>query len=150
MSIKSNKGVTLVELMVSIAIFGIIASAAMGLLLYATNVNSDVTADVVEASRVYQVLDFVKETVAQSSQVQPIDNDNESGVMIDSTRYFNWKKGTKEFVFKNLANETVLLENITHFEAEKFDSAPEKKVVTLRLTTASGNTYELTVACKNG
>ena len=61
MSIKSNKGTTLVELMVSIAIFGIIASAAMGLLLYATNINSNVTADSVESGRVYQVLDFVKQ-----------------------------------------------------------------------------------------
>ena len=149
MSIKSNKGTTLVELMVSIAIFGIIASAAMGLLLYATNINSNVTADSVESGRVYQVLDFVKQTVAESSSLGK--NDDGKSFQVEAGKFI-WNDTQKTLVFENGSNNTVLLENVTSFiiDAPELVGEGPIKYLTFKFTTDTGNEYELTVTCRNG
>ena len=149
MSIKSNRGATLVELMTSIAIFGIIAAAALGLLLYATNINSDITAEVIETNRVYQALDFVKTNAAESTYLGVSDEatfNTESGV-------YNWDSVSKTFTYKVDGVEKVeILTNIEAFTITPGTYIPDMgyKYLTLGFTTTEGNSYTITVSCKNG
>ena len=155
MSIKSNKGTTLVELMVSIAIFGVIAAACMGLLMFATSINADITGDVVETSRVYQTLDLIKKTVAESSKVQTVlverDVENSDvkdsiiGIVLSGGGTYEWSSLNKTLVFSVNSNSTVLLEDVESFEV----LCPEENYLIIEFTMASGNKYELTVGCKN-
>ena len=124
MSIKSNKGVTLVELMVSIAIFGVIAAACMGLLMFATGVNADITGDVIESSRVYQTLDLIKKTVSESSEldvkiVKPTDGEDikttAASIGLSNGGYYMWSLESGTLVFEIGENSTVLLEDIESF-----------------------------------
>ena len=168
MSIKSNKGVTLVELMVSIAIFGVIAAACMGLLMFATGVNADITGDVVESSRVYQTLDLIKKTVSEASDIK-VDavkryGQNEDGtqseekitelayITLSNGGVYEWSLQNGTLVFEIGENSVVLLEDIESFNIlypEENDSVKYKYLM-IEFTMLSGNKYELTVSCKNG
>ena len=160
MSIKSNRGATLVELMTSIAIFGIIAAAALGLLLYATNINSDITAEVIETNRVYQALDLIKNRVAESKSVsllKSIGTDDVIGIVTDPQ--FNNEElviySEKYIVSENIlyfvpategSQAVTLLEGIVSFDIV----SSSDRYATISFTTTEGNDYTITVSCKNG
>ncbi len=151
MSIKSNRGATLVELMTSIAIFGIIAAAALGLLLYATNINSDITAEVIETNRVYQALDFVKTVAAESTYIN-VSQDTQT-VNIEAG-VLEWNGETKKvsYFVGGGGDGIVLLENVTSFDFVDDGNGLEGnlKYLTLKIVTSTGNDYTITVSCKNG
>ena len=159
MSLKSNKGVTLVELMVSIAIFGVIAAACMGLLMFATGVNADITGDVIESSRVYQTLDLIKKTVSESSEldvkiVKLTDGEDikttAASIGLSNGGYYMWSLESGTLVFEIGENSTVLLEDIESFNILYPEENGKVKYLMIEFTMKSGSKYELTVNCKNG
>ena len=112
MSVKDNRGATLVELIVSIAIFGVIAAAALGLLLFATNINSDVTADTIEMSRVYQSLDVVKSSAAASEKLKVGYVENTEVTIDTATGSFKWTAQGGSLVYSTGGGSVVLVEGI--------------------------------------
>ena len=160
MSIRSNRGATLVELMVSIAIFGIIAAAALGLLLYATNVNSDITAEVIETNRVYQALDLMKKSTAESECLTLLkDAQTDDVVGIATDPQFNNISEMVGYKEKYIINENTLYiipasggQQVALFEgiASFTVVADNDKYATISFTTESGNDYTITISCKNG
>ncbi len=169
-SAKNNRGATLVELMVSVAIFGIIASAALGLLLYATNVNSDVTADVVEKSRIYTSIDVIKEKAAESEALM-VGTDDMGGLKTLSAKTTEVVDGNKVNVFESFVwssqektltyipangHSVVLLTGITGVEfydganAPITDDSAGRQYLVLSIETEQGRVYNITIVCKNG
>ena len=170
MTVKDNRGATLVELMVSVAIFGIIASAALGLLLYATNINSDVTADVAENSRIYQALDVVKEKAHEAeklevsatpqgditlkTQITAVDGSGNTIILSDE---FVWIRESGTVTYKPVnGTQIVLLEGIKDLKIsggndEEITENPTTRThIVLTLTTEQEHSYEITIVCKNG
>ena len=157
--VKDNRGATLVELMTSIAIFGIIAAAALGLLIYATNVNSDVTAEVIEANRVYQVLDLLKTQVAESTRVMALKAEGTEeivGIVTDPQGEGNVDSFKEKYIISEgvlyLMTPTegsqpvALFEGIISFDIVEYD----QKYAKISFTTTDGNDYTITLSCKNG
>ena len=149
--VKDNRGATLVELMTSIAIFGIIAAAALGLLVYATNVNSDVTAEVIEANRVYQALDFMKAAAAESTYITAGESERVISVNVASG-VIRWRSENKKITFSlgGAGEEVLLIENAEVFTLLPENPQGELKYLTIRIVTADGNDYTITLSCKNG
>lgn len=153
MSIRSNRGATLVELMTSIAIFGIIAAAALGLLLYATNVNSDITAEVIETNRVYQTLDFMKNKVSESTEVSAlIIDESDVGIQTDPGADNSFKdkfefRESNLYYIPEIGEQILLVEGIQTYTVS---IGGDNKHATISFTTTGGNNYTVTVSCKNG
>ena len=154
MSVKDNRGATLVELIVSIAIFGVIAAAALGLLLFATNINSDVTADTIEMSRVYQSLDVVKSSAAASEKLKVGYVENTEVTINTATGSFNWTAQGGSLVYSTVGGSVVLVEGIEAFSVTRPDGVAvthgsEYENLYLSLKMASGREYNLLICCKN-
>lgn len=146
-AIKDNRGVTLVELVVSIAIFGLVAAAAITMLVFASQINADISVDTIENMKIVSAFDLIKSQVRQSDSV-------EVKVSDEKFVYFKLKNGVytlhdDKFVYKaeiSSDSETVLFEgvkNITVINTSNVD------YLSISFEFNNGEIRQLTVGCKD-
>lgn len=158
-AMKDNRGVSLVELICSIAIFGIVAAAAISMVVFATRTNADISVDTIENIKVISTFDLIKRQIreAQSVEVEySVENEKnklEAIKLGDNGRY-TLNEG--RFVFSSDTSETVLMEGVTnvHIVSAIDDLSDQDTVVTVKYLSLlfefeSGETKQLTVSCRN-
>jgi prepilin-type N-terminal cleavage/methylation domain-containing protein len=149
--IKDNRGVSLVELIASIAIFGIVAAAAITMLVFASKANSDISVDTVENTRIVSSFEFIKKQIRQNNEVKV-------SIKADGSLDFI-KVGEGEYAlidgkwtYSSDEGEVVLFQGVdtVTVSAEDLVANSENTVEWLSITfiLESGKQKQLTVSCR--
>ena len=139
---RDNRGMSLVELITSIAIFGMVAAAALSMILFATRTNEDITIDTMHNIKVVSAFDLMKEQVRMCEKIDIITSEIGEGkkeieIRLYNSRYSEGENGTKtydsyywseesgklEYKYWEsnvLISSVVLLENIENLNDEPF------------------------------
>ncbi len=115
---RDNRGMSLVELITSIAIFGMVAAAALSMILFATRTNEDITIDTMHNIKVVSAFDLMKEQVREGSQITVwYEKDAENNLVLKKFRIDSssgmYKLITNDFAYEiDSENPTVLFSGV--------------------------------------
>lgn len=151
-AIKDNRGVTLVELITSIAIFGIVAAAAISMIVFASKTNEDVMLNTQENMKIVSAFDLVKSQIRECDEISvtvtEVDDIKKlNGISFGDDKTYAFYED--KFVFRTVLNgqmsETVLFEGVGDVVVKEHTST----YVLLRFEFESGQIKELAVSCRN-
>ncbi len=141
-----NRGATLVELITSVAIFGIVVLASIGLLTFVTQVNSGEYSFTIETRRIVQTERAIKNAAYSSGKIYTdgtksmiyFDHDSQNGepdIILDSE--------SGEIRYKGLT----LMSDVKKLNV---DVAENYKYAEIRIVMNDDRTYSIFITAKNG
>lgn len=147
-AIKDNRGVTLVELITSIAIFGLVAAAAITMLVFVSQTNADISVDTIENMKIVSSFDLIKSQARESNQIKvTVDAEGKlSELKFENNSLYTWYED--KFVYKSQpdsTDETVMFEGVKSITVTSYT----EKYIALNFEFESGKTKQLTVSCRN-
>lgn len=174
---RDNRGMSLVELITSIAIFGMVAAAALSMILFATRTNEDITIDTMHNIKVVSAFDLMKEQVRMCEKIDIITSEIGEGkkeieIRLYNSRYSEGENGTKtydsyywskesgklEYKYwesNDLISSVVLLENIENLNYESFtETGSDSQVVRgakleFEFRDMEHDPMQLVISCRN-
>lgn len=97
--LKNNRGFSLIELIISIAILGIVAVASMGFIVSGTNGYSSVSSNVRLQNKSQLAMDFIQEYVIDCNEGIYFSTADDTLYVIDSKIVVNSETGAEEKVY---------------------------------------------------
>lgn len=156
-AMKDNRGVTLVELIASIAIFGLVAAAAISMLVFVSQTNADISVDTIENMKIVSSFDLIKSQIRESNQIKvTVDSEGDlRELKFENNSLYTWYED--KFVYKSQSSstdETVMFEGVkniavTSIEELQFGTENIVNYITLTFEFKSGAIKQLAVSCRN-
>ena len=152
--LKDNRGVTLVELICAIAIFGMVVAAAVSMIVFASRTNADVSVDTIQNLKVTTAFDLIKEQVRESESVEFTYKDEKlNKFAVSETAFYEFREDKLIYVIGS--SETVLIEGIKNIDDRLMEIPSldgDKKFVgnyiSLKFEFENGDVRQLSACCR--